>query len=97
MKIVGLLLVLALIGVAFYFTYGQTDPEATGPAPSATLGAPPPTDVARNAETAKNYTKTQTCLADCTSEERMCKGTAFDPPAIEACDKTKTECVSHCQ
>jgi hypothetical protein len=53
--------------------------------------------VARNAESAKGYTKSQICLADCTADERTCKGTAFDPPAIEACDKTKTECASHCQ
>jgi hypothetical protein len=97
MKIVGLLLALALIGVVFYFTYGRKDPEAAGTAPNATLGAPPPTDVARNAESAKQYTKSQTCLADCTAAERTCKGTAFDPPAIEACDKTKTACASQCQ
>ena len=97
MKLVGLLLALVLIGVVFYFTYGKKDPEATGPAASATLGAPPPTDVARNAESAKNFTKSQICLADCAAAERTCKGTAFDPPAIEVCGKAKTDCASACQ
>jgi hypothetical protein len=98
MKIIGLLLSVALVGALIYVMYGKKETADTaGLAPSATLGAPPPTDVARNAESAKDYTKSQICLADCASDERTCRGTAFDAPSVEACEATKAACESRCR
>jgi hypothetical protein len=96
MKIIGILLALVVVAVAFIFAFRKGDdaPDAAGSAGATTLGAPPPTDVSRNAKSAADYTKRQTCLAECASEERTCKATSLadESPCIQA----RTACEGRC-
>ncbi len=95
--LVGLLVTVAVLGLLVWMAYGKKD-GAAGSAPdtSATLGAPPPTDVARNAPAAKEYTQRQVCLADCASEQHTCKALASDPSEQDKCEETKKACEARC-
>lgn len=97
MKIIGILLALVVVAVAFIFALRKSGDDAAtdgGPSAATTLGAPPPTDVSRNAKSAADYTKRQTCLADCASEERTCRATSLENEA--PCVQARTTCEGRC-
>lgn len=98
MKIIGLLLTLLVLGLLFYVAYGRKDGSAAADpaAASATLGAPPPADVASNPEAAKRHSVRQMCLADCAAEENRCRTVAQEVAEREACSTAKVNCDSHC-
>ncbi len=97
MKIIGILLALVVVAVAFIFAFRKNGDEGVsdgGPLGVTTLGAPPPTDVARNAKSAADYTKRQTCLAECASEERTCRATSLENEA--PCVQARSGCEGRC-
>ncbi len=96
MKIIGILLALVVVAVAIIFAFRKSGDEAAdgGASGATTLGAPPPTDVSRNAKAAGDYTKRQTCLADCASEERTCRATSLENEA--PCVQARTACEGRC-
>ena len=98
MKLIGLLLSALLVaGVVWIFMPTKpADTTSATPSGATTLGAAAPTDVARNANAAKEHTKRQVCLADCASEFRTCKTLAADPSAEGACDEKKQTCDGRC-
>ncbi len=98
MKIIGLL-VSALVALAIvYFTLlsGKDTASAPGTSPSASLGAPPPVDMSRNAKGTIDYTKRQGCLANCGAEDRTCAAMAFEPMAQADCATKKIACEASC-
>jgi hypothetical protein len=96
-KYVGLLLTVLALGALFYFAYGKRgDVSGDAPAEASSLGAPAPSDVARNAKAAKAYTERQVCLADCAADNRTCAAIATEATAVSACVKAKVDCEERC-
>lgn len=99
MKVAGLGLTLIVMGFLVWLAYGRKDAESAASvqaASSATLGAAPPSDVAKNLPAAKAHVVHQTCLADCAGEERTCAAVALDPAGSDACVKAKSACEAQC-
>ena len=95
--IVGLLVTAVVLGLLVWLAYGKKDDaQNAAPAESSSLGAPPPSDIAKNPGSAKEYTTRQICLADCAGDHRTCTGVAADPAAKDACDKSKSDCEARC-
>ena len=59
-------------------------------------GTGAPANVARDPNAARDYAVSATCLAQCTSEDQICRGTAMTPEDRERCADTLTSCREAC-